>query len=352
MEILGLNFLSSSLFSVMKPPKKICFGVLGCSRIAKRSVIPALIDSSLANLQMIGSRSVERARECAEQYGCGYGSYEEVLGNRDVNAVYISLPNSLHEEWAIRAAEAGKHIWCEKPAALTYKSAKGMIETAQKNNVRLMEGFMFLSHPQHAKVVELVRQGALGELLNFEGCFAVPMPEREANILNKKLGGGSYNDAAVYPIRASRMIFGEEPVSVACSLVMDKKTGVDVKADMFLMYPGGRSAFISSVFGSYFQSTYSMLGTKGRVQMGRAYAAPPDRTVKIFLEREDRVEEISIEPANHFKLMMEDFCREILLGSKSKKNYEQDLLAQARVLDAGRLSHKERRVVYLSEIAA
>src|SRR3989344_2256610 len=334
----------------MMPSKKIRFGVLGCSRIAKRSVLPALANSPHVELVMIASRSGANAKECSKQYGCDSGGYEDVLQNEDVDAVYISLPNSLHEEWAIKAEQAGKHVWCEKPAALAYSSAKKMVEAARKNNVRSMEGFMFLSHPQHAKVRELIDNGTLGELLVFEGCFAVPMPGSDANILKSELGGGVLNDAAVYPIRASRMIFNEEPISVACSLVMDPKTGVDVKVDMLLTYPNGKSAFVSSVFGSYFQSTYSVLGAKGRVRMERAYAVPRERAVSIFLERDDNTEELVFEPADHFKLMLEDFCREILLGSRSTKKYEADLLAQARILDAARLSNAEKRFVALSEL--
>src|SRR3989344_7085975 len=147
----------------MNTQKKIGFGVLGCSYIAKKAAIPALIDSSFAELAMIGSRSYDAARACAEAFDCdSFGTYEEVLANENVDAVYISLPNTLHEEWVIRAAEAHKHVWGEKPAALTYASARRMIAACRKNNVRLMEGFMFLSHPQHAHVRKLISEGALG----------------------------------------------------------------------------------------------------------------------------------------------------------------------------------------------
>lgn len=328
--------------------KKIRFGVIGCSRIAKRAAIPALLDSPFAELVMVGSRSPEHARVFAEQFGCAsYGTYEDVLGNKDVDAVYISLPNSLHEEWTVKAAHAGKHVWCEKPAALTYASAKRMVAASRKNNVRLMEGFMFLYHPQHAKVKELIRDGTLGELLTFEGCFAIPMPEASNILRNRELDGGSYNYSAVYPIRASRMIFGEEPESVACAMKIDPATGVDVKSDMLLLYSDGRSAFISSAFGAYFQSTYSVLGSNARIRMERAYAVPKDMPVRIFLESDDKVKEILVEPVDQFRLMIDDFCQEILSGNMGTINYEEDMIAQARVLDAGRISSLERRIVHI-----
>lgn len=331
--------------------QRIRFGVIGCSRTAKKNALPALLNSPFAELVMVGSRSPEHARACAEQFGCAsYGTYEEVLASKDVDAVYISLPNSLHEEWTIKAAQAGKHAWCEKPAALTYASAKRMVAACRKNNVRLMEGFMFLYHPQHARVKELIRDGTLGEILNFDGRFAVPMPDAQNIRRNAALGGGSYNDAGSYPLRASRMLFDAEPESVVCTLSMDTETQVDIRAEVTLNYPMGRTARISSAFGADFQSTYSVIGSNARIRMERAYAVPRDMSVKIFLERDGKEEEILVEPADHFKLMIDDFCREIPLGKKSTKNYEEDLLAQAHVLEAGRISSVEGRTVRLGEL--
>ena len=329
---------------------KIRFGVLGCSRVAKKSVLPALIDSQFGEPVIIGSRNLKDARITAEKYHCTCGSYDEVLNSKDIDAVYISLPNALHEEWVIKAAEAGKHVWCEKPAALTYKSAKKMVEAARENNVRLFEGFMFLSHPQHKKVRDLIESGALGKLMTFEGCFAYPSPSKDSNLFNGELGGGSYNDSAVYPICASRMIFGDEPISAVCHLSVDPETKVDVKSDMLISYPKGKAAFISSAFGSQFRSTYSILGSSAHVAMERAYAVPKDKATKIFLNSGDSETIISVEAADQFLIMIDDFCRNIILGDKSTKHYEEDLLAQARVLDAGRRSHLEKRIVQLREI--
>ncbi len=287
---------------------------------------------------------------CVEEYKCDAGTYEDVLARKDIDAVYISLPNTLHEEWVIKAAAAGKHVWCEKPSALTYASAERMLEACTQNKIRFMEGFMFLSHPQHIKVRQLIEEGSIGEPLKFEGCFAFPFPEKDSALLNANLGGGSLNDSAVYPIRASRMIFNDEPASVFCNMVADPKAGVDTKIDMLLMYSGGRSAFIYSAFGSYFQSTYSVLGSKGKITMERAYAVPRDRQVKIFLDTDDTVVEITIDPADHFALMIDEFCEEITKGEKSDRHYENELLAQARILDAARKSFEEGRVVLLSEV--
>ena len=335
----------------MSTKKKIRFGVIGCSRIAKKAAIPALLDSQYAELAMVGSQSYEHAKECAQEFGCkSYGTYDEVLADKDIDAVYISLPNSLHEEWAVKAAEAGRHVWCEKPAALTYASAKKMVAACRENKVRLMEGFMFLSHPQHAKVRDIIRNGTIGEVTEFEGRMAYPQPG-EGNIrLEPDLGGGIYFDALVYPMRASRMIFSAEPLTVSCAMTVDPQTGVDVKDEATLTFPDNRKAVLSAEFTEEYRSTYRVLGTKGSIRMERAYAVPKDMAVKIFLEAAGDVQEIVIPPADHFKLMLDDFCKEILLGSASTQRYEEDLLAQARILDAGRMSHTEHRTVRLSEL--
>ena len=172
------------------------FGIIGCSRIAKKAMIPAIIDSEFAELEMIGSRSKEKASEFCTEFGCNsYGTYEDVLKNKNIDAVYISLPVGSHEQWAIKSAESGKHVLCEKSSAMSLESAKKMIATYKKNNVRLLECFMFRYHPQHKKVIEIIRNNILGDLLTFKGDFGFPFPDKENIRLKKELGGGVLNDA-------------------------------------------------------------------------------------------------------------------------------------------------------------
>ncbi len=323
--------------------KNVRFGILGASRIAQKSVIPAMHASAHAELVMVGSRETKDL-----DLPCAMGSYDDVL-NSDVEAVYISLPNTLHEEWAIKALKAGKHVWCEKPAALTYASAKRMVAASGIASKRLMEGFMFLRHPQHAKVRELIDQGEVGGVTGFVGIFQFPMPA-DGNIrLDTELGGGAYYDAAVYPIRASRMIFGEEPVRVKGQFTTDAVLGVDTRAMIELTFPSGRTALAMAAFDPEYKSTYTVVGTSRDVILERAYAVPPDMEVHISLRVYDALHTIAIPPADHFQLMIDEFCTEIRADEKTK-NYEEDLLAQARVTEAGKLSALENRIVELSEI--
>lgn len=334
----------------MNASSKLRFGVIGCSRVALKGMLPALRDSELAELVIIGSRDPLKAKDVALQFGAKkWGNYDDVLNEQEIDAIYISLPNGLHEEWTLKALESKKHVICEKPAAISYDAAKRMVGAAKKNNVRLLEGFMFRFHPQHAKVKEFINDGTLGDLLKFEGCFAYAMPDRTSNAMNKELAGGTFNDQLPYPIYSSRMMFKEEPESILCNIQNDEESEVSIKAYVTLFYSGGKSAFASSIFGSYYQSSYSILGTKASIRMGRAYAVPRDMPVKVYLDENDNVQEIIIPPADHFRLMVDDFCAEVL-GSTISKNYEEDLLAQARVLEAARISDKEKRIVKISEI--
>lgn len=336
----------------MNKPKKIRFGVIGCSRVALKGMLPAMVDSAFIELVIIGSRDAEKAKEVAGRFGAHkWGTYEDVLRDKDIDTVYVSLPNALHEEWAVRALEAGKHVICEKPAAISYAAAERMVAAARKNNKRILEGFMFRYHPQHGVVREFIEKGTLGNVIRFEGCFGYAMPDFSSNAMSKELAGGSFNDQMPYPVYSSRMIFGDEPESVFCDIETDAQGGVSTRANMVLNYSGGRKAFATSIFGSYYQSTYSVLGTKAGVRMGRAYAVPRDMQTKIFLDADDRVQEIIVKPADHFRIMLDDFCGEVLKDGASTAQYEEDILNQALVLEAARVSNEEKRLVSLSEFS-
>jgi len=330
--------------------KKIKFGIIGCSRVARKLVLPALNSSKIAEIEIIGSRSLEKAKEFCKEFNCNsHGTYEDVLKNKNVDAVYISLPIGLHEEWVVKSAKAGKHILCEKSSTISLDSAKKMLKTCRENNVRILEGFMFKHHPQHKKVLDLIKKNTLGDLLVFQGSFGFPFPKEDDIRLKKDLGGGVLNDVACYPIYASRMLFKEEPVSVFCKLKKHSKLKVDTKADIVLNYSNGKVAFISSSFGSYFQSTYSLLGTKAYLSMKRAYSVPKNMQTSIFLNINDKTKEILVKPEDHYKTMINNFCKSIFNEEKTCQSFEQDLLAQAMVLESIRLSDKEERIVKISE---
>jgi len=334
------------------------FGIIGCSEIAKRAVIPAILKAEFAELQMIGSRSIDKAKEFSNEFNCkNYGTYEDIISDDSVDAVYISTPIGTHEEWAIKAANAGKHIHCEKSSTTSFESAKKMIENSKQNNVRIMEGFMFRFHPQHQKVKDLINNNKIGDLVSFNGTFGFPaFPEGDIRY-NKKLGGGFLNDSGCYPICASRMIFEEEPIGVSCNLSIDAKTGVDVRGTSYMIFDKEKTASITYGNGNYYQSKYNVWGSGGIISLERAYSVPPDFKTSVNIQSNTentwdgtKNENYEINPTDHFLEMINVFCLEISGKKKSSFSFEQELENQAKVMELHRISSRENRFVSLDEI--
>ena len=219
------------------------FGVLGCAAIAVRKVIPAIHRSERCEVVAIASRDADRAAATATDLRIDrhHGSYDDLLSDPDVEAVYIPLPNHLHASWTRRAAEAGKHVLCEKPLALDTAEAAGMIEGCRRAGVVLMEAFMYRVHPLWTRVHELVTDGSIGELQAIQAFFSYRNldPENIRNIA--AYGGGALMDIGCYPINVARWLFGEEPSDVVGSVRFDPTFGTDVLSSAVLDF-GGRHA--------------------------------------------------------------------------------------------------------------
>ncbi len=334
----------------MKPLK---FGIIGCSRIAKRSVIPAIKKSEFAELEIIGSRSTDKAKKFASEFNCEkFGSYNDVISDNSVDVVYISTPIGTHAEWSNKATAAGKHVYVEKSATYDFKSAKKMIESARENNVRIMEGFMFRFHPQHQKVKELIKDGKIGEVKSFNGVFGFPtFPQNDIRYDPINSGGGFLNDSGCYPICASRMIFDEEPLGAFSKLKKNPTNNggeTDVEGSIILLYENDKTATISYANGNYYQAKYEVWGTEGVISLDRAYSVPPDFTTKVTLQYNTennwegrRTEIFEIEPKDHFLEMLNTFCKEITGTVKVPFSFEEELLNQARIMTAVKLSNNE-----------
>ena len=343
----------------MEPLK---FGIIGCSRIAKRSVIPAIIKSEFAELEIIGSRLTDKAKEFAKEFNCEkFGTYEDVISDDSVDAVYISTPIGTHAELSNKAAAAGKHVYVEKSSTYFLNYAKEMVETAKQNNVRLMEGFMFRFHPQHQKVKELINENKIGDIVTFNASFGFPsFPEGDIRYSDLR-GGGFLNDSGCYPICASRMIFDEEPISVGCRLQYIQVNGitdsVDVKGTSFLIYENNKTASITFGNGNYYQAKYEVWGTNGIISADRAYSVPSDFTTKISLQyntannwESRRNDTFEIKPKDHFLEILDIFCMEITKTKNAPYNFEDELLKQAKVMQAHRRSSDTGKQIFLSEL--
>ena len=335
----------------MEPLK---FGIIGCSRIAKRSVIPAIIKSEFAELEIIGSRSTDKAKQFASEFNCEKsGTYEDVISDDSVDVVYISTPIDTHAKWSNKATAAGKHVYVEKTATYDLKSAKEMVESAKENNVRLMEGFMFRFHPQHQKVKELIKEGKIGDIKSFNGVFGFPaFPKGDI-----RYDSGFLKDSGCYPICASRMIFDEEPLGVSCIQKKIPESSVDVGGSAILFYENGKTATITYSNGSYYQAKYEVWGTDGVISLDRAYSVPPDFTTKVTLHYNTennwdgrQTEIFEIKPKDHFLEMLDAFCMEIIGTKKAPFDFEQELLNQAKIMFAASSSASLPEKVFLRSI--
>jgi NDP-hexose-3-ketoreductase len=326
------------------------FGLIGCSSIARRRMAPTLCASPYGRLEHIGSRDPAKAAEFAREFKCAKaGTYEAVLNDPAVDAVYISTPPALHEPWVRAALEHGKHVLCEKPAFPNLQVAIEMVKLARRHGKQLMEGYMFHYHPQHAMVRSLLEAGRIGDLRVVQSEFTFPMPAENSFRRQNELGGGVLSDAAGYPVAAAMMLFQAMPEAVSCRLELDDKTGVDHLASITLEFSGGRLAQLLTGYGLHYRSRYTALGNLGRIEATRAFAVPPDLETNILVESGDNSETLLVSPADQFQLMLQAFVNSTI-DSVGNEIQTKRLLRQHAVMDAARRSHLEKRLIPITAI--
>jgi len=329
---------------------RIHFGIIGCSSIAEKSTIPAIKKTNHTKLQMVGSRSLKKAKKFAQKFSCKlYGNYDEILERKDIDAVYISLPIGLQEKWVIKSAKAGKHILCEKSVTTSYNSAKKIVSECKNNDVRILEAFSFRFHPQHERIKKIIHQNKLGSLFSFNGKFGFVLPLSSKNFrLRKDLGGGALNDVGCYLVCSSRMIFGE-PQSIMCKLFKNKKFGVDTKGVIFMEFPKEKIGISVFSYENDFQSTYEVWGSKGLASLDLAFNIRENIQAGINLQTNSGLKKLKLKPADQVKLMINNFCKELNNPNTSKFNFEKDLLSQAKILEAARKSDSTKKLTHLTD---
>src|SRR5580658_2467117 len=289
--------------------KKIRWGILGVAKIATAKVIPAMQKASNVEVAAIASRDLSKARAAAEELGIpkAYGSYEELLADPGVDAIYNPLPNHLHVPWSIRAAEAGKHVLCEKPIALSVAETRDLIAARDRANVKIGEAFMARTHPQWIRAAEIARSGRIGEPRVVSGHFSYfnRDPKNVRNIA--EIGGGGIMDIGCYPITLSRMIFAAEPLRVHALLDRDPDFKTDRLASVILQYPQGQASFTCSTQLVPYQKMH-IFGTTGHIEIEIPFNAPPDKPTRIFVN--DEVEEFPV--CDQYTIQGELFSRAIL----------------------------------------
>jgi len=291
------------------------WGMLSTASI-NRHLIPAIRESRWGRLTAVASQDIERAKAYAAEWGIpqAYGSYEELLADPTIDVVYISLPNHLHAEWAIRALDAGKHVLCEKPLALTVAEVDRMIEASQRNNRRLAEAFMYYHHPQTKLVREFIAAGNLGEIQLIRGVFTFYL-ESVSNIRRvPEYGGGALWDVGVYPVSFAQMLMGKQPIQVSGQMTRGE-TGIDEVFSGTLIFDNGAQAQIAASFRSPFYTHFDILGTKGQLLLTRPFNQLDKYRQLIFFPRTGDPEELAVEEKSLYLGEVEDMNSAILEGS-------------------------------------
>ena len=269
----------------MKQNNKVKWGVLGAASIALRKVIPGMQKGEWSEVSAIASRELQKAVDAAHKLGIpkAYGSYEALLADPEIEAIYNPLPNHLHVPWSIKAAEAGKHVLCEKPLSLTVAEARTLLTARDRYGVKIGEAFVVRTHPQWLRTRELIRHGVIGDLRAIVGAFSY-FNRDAANVRNKpEWGGGGLMDIGCYPITTSRWIFAEEPLRVAGLVEKDPDFGTDRLASAILEFPSGQVVFTCSTQLVPYQRM-QFFGTKGRIEIEIPFNAPTDRPTRIFVD--------------------------------------------------------------------
>ncbi len=264
---------------------KVRWGILSTAGIGIKKVVPAMQKGEWVEVIAIASRDLQKAEEAAHALGIAkpYGSYEELLADPQVEAIYNPLPNQLHVPWSIRAAEAGKHVLCEKPLSMTVAEARSLLAVQQRTGVTIGEAFMVRTHPQWLRTRELIAGGRIGQLRSIQGFFSYfnTDPKNIRNI--PECGGGALMDIGCYPINTSRFLFGEEPSRVSGLIDRDPILKVDRLTSAILEFPSGHAVFTCSTQLAPYQRM-QLLGTRGRIEIEIPFNAPNDRPCRILID--------------------------------------------------------------------
>jgi predicted dehydrogenase len=319
---------------------KIKWGVLGTAGIATRRVLPAMLLCEHAQLSAIASRDLEKAKSVAKDFSIprAYGSYEALLADPEIEAIYNPLPNHLHGEWTIRAASHGKHVLCEKPIAKNTAEVRTIREARDRYKVKIGEAFMIITHPQWLRARAIVRSGRIGNLRSASGFFSYFNTD-PANVRNvEEYAGGALMDIGCYPIKTSRFIFEAEPLRVVGLVERDPVFKVDRLTSAIVEFPQGQSTFTCSMQLANYQKM-QFFGTEGRVDIEIPFNAPTDKPTRIFIDTgrdlyaggSQVLETFPI--CNQFTIQADLFSKAILDNSEVPNPLE-DSLRNAAVIDA------------------
>lgn len=314
---------------------KIRWGILGVAKIATEKVIPAMQRGERTEVVAIASRSKSRADQAAIELGIpsAHGSYDELLADENVDAIYNPLPNHLHVPWSIKALEAGKHVLCEKPIGLSAAEGSQLVDAgARFPKLKLMEAFMYRHHPQWVATARLVDEGRIGRLTAIQSFFSY-FNDDPGNIRNQPdIGGGGIMDIGCYPISLSRWIFAAEPRRVVAAIDRDPNLQVDRTATAILEFANGTAGFTCSTQLAPYQRVH-IAGTDGRIEIEIPFNAPPDRPCRLWLQTNGHIEQIDFDVCDQYTIQGDLFAQAILDDAPVPTPIT-DAVANMRVIEA------------------
>jgi len=324
------------IYSIMeKTMKKIRWGILSTAKIGVEKVIPAMQKGDYCEIVAISSRDETRAKRAAEHLNIpkSYGSYEDLLADPNIEAIYNPLPNHLHVPWSIKALEAGKHVLCEKPIGLTSAEAEDLLISANKYpHLKVMEAFMYRLHPQWQKAQQLVDSGGIGQLKTIQSVFSYFNIDPQ-NVRNMaEIGGGGLMDIGCYCISLSRFIYGAEPQRVWGTIDYDPNFKTDRLASGVLGFGQGTSTFTCSTQLTPYQRV-NIFGAEGRIEIEIPFNAPPDKPTKIWHQHGESKKEIIFDICDQYTIQGDLFSKAVLNDTKVPTPLE-DAVANMRVIEA------------------
>ena len=315
--------------------KKLNWGILSTAKIGIEKVIPAMQQGKLSKIVAIAARPQESAREAAKNLKIpkAFGSYQDLLDDTSIDAVYIPLPNHMHVPWTIKALAANKHVLCEKPIALTATEAKELLKETEKfPHLKVMEAFMYRHHPQWIQALELINGGGIGMVKTVHSFFSYynDDPENIRNMVD--IGGGGLMDIGCYCISLARLIFDEEPQRVFGKIEYDPGFETDRICSGILDFVQGTSTFTCSTQLVPYQRV-NVFGTKGRIEIEIPFNAPPDKPCKMLFQNNEIIEEIEIEICDQYTIQGDLFSLAVLKNEKVHTPIE-DAVENMKVLEA------------------
>ncbi|MCD2184812.1 Gfo/Idh/MocA family protein [Rhizobium sp. GN54] len=320
--------------------RQIRWGVLGCAGIAAKAVIPAIQSSRLGRVKAIASRNGDKARQMAERFGIAraYGSYEDLLADPEIDAIYNPLPNYLHVPLTIRALQQGKPVLCEKPIALDAQEAGTLLDAQKAAGLPVAEAFMVRHHPQWKQAKALIAEGRLGEVGAIQTIFSYYLDD-PGNVRNQAdIGGGGLFDVGCYAINTARYLFDAEPLRAIALIERDPAFGTDRLVSGLLAFPKGRQLAFTCSTQLALTQKITVLGTRGRLEIPVPFNAPADLPTRLFLDDGRDLDgggriEIAVEAVDQYREQADAFCEAVLFGTPLATGLE-DAIANLKVIDA------------------